>query len=158
MAALAGPFATVGATADIHTAVANVVGQRAHDAAGNEYIYLKGVASLAAGDWVCYDELGVTIRALVATVGPVAIAQAAVTAVTSFGWFLIRGTGLANVASGFADNATLNGTATPGVADDNLVATEAESQIFGAWGRSAVSGSQATVQIQYPYKSLAVLD
>jgi hypothetical protein len=157
MAALVGPFAVVGSTTDIHTSARNVVGAIAYDAAGNKYKYLSGVASTVAGDWVVFDELGVTIRMITTSIGPVAIAQAAVVA-SNWGWYLIEGTCLANVEASYADNATVNATATAGSADDNAVAAAAELNVFGAWGRSAISGSQATVQISNPYKSVALLD
>lgn len=61
------------------------------DSAGNVYVYLKGVASLAAGDAVGYDKDGVTTRTLAATTGHIAIAMSANTAVTTFSWFLVDG-------------------------------------------------------------------
>ncbi len=63
------------------------------DAAGNVYVYLKGVASLAAGDAVQYGSDGATVRALstTPTTGMIAIAMSANTASTSFSWFLVDG-------------------------------------------------------------------
>jgi len=128
------------------------------DIAGNVFVYLKGLASTAIGDWVVYDELGVTTRLITTSAGPVGISMAANILSTTFSWYLIDGVALGNAATAYADNATVNGTATPGVVDDDSVATAAEVQIFGAIGRSALSGSQALFQVYRPYKSLAVLD
>jgi hypothetical protein len=157
MAALVGPFAVVGNTTDVHTSAQNPLGAVAWDAAGNKYKYLTGVASTAAGTWVVYDELSITVRMVTTSIGPVAIAQAA-TVASTYGWYLVEGSGLGNASTGYADNATVNATATDGEADDNAVAAAAELNVFGAWGRSAVSGGQATFQLLNPYKSLALLD
>lgn len=160
MAALVGyPLGVVGYTTDVHTSAYNALGSRAYDAVGNEYIYLSGLASTAVGTWVVYDELGVTILMITTSIGPAAIAQAAVLG-SQYGWYMISGrcSGLALTA--YADNATVNATATPGSVDDNAVAAAAELNVFGAWGRSAVNETSflATFQIEHPYKSLALLD
>lgn len=122
------------------------VGQRYNDGA-NEYIFLAGVASTAAYDWVTYDENGVTTRLAANAIGPVAIAQAAIVA-NKYGWYLISGSSSANVASSFADNGNLYATATAGRADDAVVAGD---RIKNAIGRSAESSNLATVQVWYPY-------
>lgn len=141
------PQASVGALTDVDTVQRNVLGQRRF-VGKNEYMYLQGVASTVAGDWVVYDEAGLTVRLITGAItGPVAIAQAAVLA-NQFGWYLIFGSGQANVAAAFADNGLIFSTGTAGVADDAIVA---DSQVLGAVGRSAISGSQALVQVSYPY-------
>lgn len=136
------------------------VGTRVKDNAGNEYVYLKGLTATAIGSWVVYDELGVTALMITTSIGPAAIARAAVDASTKFGWYLINGTGTGLALTAYADNATVNATATPGSVDDNAVAAAAELNVFGAWGRSAVNETTllATFQIMYPYKSVALLD
>lgn len=136
---------------DIHATKKQRLGTRKRDAAGNEYIYLQGVASCAAGSWVSFDELGVTTLldtdVAASMVAPIAVAQAAVDATTEYGWFMIFGTCLANVEAAFADNSKIFAVATAGSADDSGTAG---NQIVGAYGRSAISGSQATVQLIYP--------
>lgn len=158
MAALTGK-PVVGAPGDVHSEQKNPLGTRAFDTDGNEYIYLKGVASTAIGTWVVYDELSVTIRMVTTSIGPVAIATAA-TIASTWGWYLINGTGSGLALTGYADNATVNATATDGSVDDNAVAAAAELNVFGAWGRSAVNETTllATFQLQNAYKSLALLD
>lgn len=55
-------------------------------------IYLKGVASTAAGDAVVYDtKAATTTRTVAASVGPIAIALSANVAL-QYGWYVIRGT------------------------------------------------------------------
>lgn len=56
-----------------------------------EFVYLPGVASLAAGDVVVFDEkAGTTARALQGMRGHVAVAMAATTA-GLYGWFAVDG-------------------------------------------------------------------
>lgn len=131
---------------EVDTTALNRVGETVTDENGNKYIYLKGVASTVAGSWVTFDELGVTTLLAANAIGPVAIAKAA-TVASTWGWYLIYGTGLANVSASFADNGNLYATATAGEADDAVVAGD---RIKHAIGRSAISGGQATVQVWYP--------
>ena len=133
------------------------LGTRVKDVTGNEYIYLKGVASTVDGSWVTYDEDGVT--ALVDTdvaatlIGPVAIANAAVVA-SNYGWYLIFGsktTAKAISGGAAADNARVWATSTGGQVDD---VAAADKQIVGAIFRSAegaVTAGDAEVQINYPW-------
>lgn len=60
---------------------------------GSKYVYCKGVSSLAAGDFVRFDRSGATTRALdsAITSGAIAVAMAAVTTSTNYGWFLVDG-------------------------------------------------------------------
>jgi len=120
---------------------------RARDEAGNEYIYLKGVVSTVLGSWVTYDEVGVTTLLAANAIGQVAIAQAA-TVANKFGWYLIVGSCQAKVSAGFADNGNVYATATPGEADDAVVAGD---RVKCATGRSAISGGLALMQVNYPY-------
>lgn len=124
---------------------------------GNEYIYMKGVASLAAKDVVAYDELFVTTRTLAATIGQIAVAMAAVTSTTNYGWFQIWGivTGVP-VLTSFADNSAIYTTSTPGSVDDS--GAGAEEFVFGMWGRSGIASGVATMQLSYPFKHAATLD
>lgn len=70
------------------------------DPAGNIYVYTKGVASLAAGDFVTFDGTGTTTRTLAAGTGPVGVAMSANTATTTFGWVQVSGRNtIANVAT-----------------------------------------------------------
>jgi hypothetical protein len=129
---------------------------RKRDIAGNEYIYLTGVASTAAGSWVAYDELGITqlLDQDVAdsVIGPVAVAKAAVDATTEFGWYQIFGKATA-VAATVADGAKVFPSTTAGSADDTGTAG---AQIVGAKWRSADSGGTATVQLNYPFTGVNV--
>jgi hypothetical protein len=143
---------------DVHSVRKFRLGTRTKDIQGNEYIYLKGVASTVAGDWVVYDEAFATIRMVTTSIGPVGIAKAA-TEANKFGWYLIKGSGSGSALTAYADNAHVNATATDGSVDDNSL-TAAEIQVFGAWGRSAVNETtlKATFQVNYPYKSAQTLD
>jgi len=61
-----------------------------------EFIYLKGVASTAAGDWVGYSPaLGTSVRAIANGTYPLAVAMAACNTTTKYGWYQISGVAVA---------------------------------------------------------------
>lgn len=150
MAALIGHFSGVtGQTTDVHTSQQNAVGTRVFDAAGNEYIYMQGVASTVLGTWVSFDELYITTRLVANALGRVAIALAAVDATTEFGWWAIYGAHSGLCLANFADNAKVWATATAGSVDDADVAVDL---VDGAIGRSArvVATGLALFELNYP--------
>ena len=148
-------MAVIGDTADIHLLTArNTVGTRAFDGAGNEYIYMQGVASVVVGDWVAYDELFITTRLVSATLGAVAIAMAAINATTSYGWFGIYGLFSGGVVTG-ADNAKCWTTATAGRVDNTDVAAQL---VTNAIQRGATASNLANFQIAYPFAHNEVMN
>lgn len=151
MAQLVGhPMAVVGSTDDIHDAAKNPVGTVAKDAAGNEYIYLKGVASTVAGSWVTFDETGVTALLAANAIGPVAFAMAAVVA-NKYGWFCrVSMTNQAMIAANCADNAKIGRETSDGVAGDGRAAGD---EIYNAITRGATAGAAALAPVQcfYPF-------
>lgn len=138
----------------VHTSKRFRLGTRKTDVAGNEYIYLQGVASLVATDFVFFDELFVTTRTVANSRGMIAIAMAAVDATTKFGWFCIWGKQTGNVATG-ADNANVWVTATPGRVDNTDVAVDI---ITNCMQRSATVSNRATFELRYPYAHNVVLN
>lgn len=115
---------------------------------GNIYIYLLGVASTAVGDVVTYDEDGVTARGTNALVGQCALATAA-TVASTWGWYLISGTGIGNLATNCADNVALQTTATAGELDDTTVAGD---DVWSAVSRVAVTtATTGLVQVNFPF-------
>jgi len=137
-----------GDTSIVDTAQKHPLGTRAMDPDGNEYIYMQGVASCVAGDWVFFDENHVTTRTVANAQGRIAIAMAAIAATTSFGWFQVYGKNtIALVLSGFVDDGKIYLTSTAGSVDDSDVSGDF---VVGAIGRSAVSGGVATVELNYP--------
>ena len=147
MANLTGPVQVfAGDTSVVDSAATHPVLTRARDTAGNEYIYLKGVASTAAGTVVTFDEAGLTTRAVANAQGRVAVAMAA-TVANTWGWYCIYGTCSASVLASFADNGKVYLTATDGSVDDTDVAGDA---VIGMIGRSAISNGLATMELNYP--------
>jgi hypothetical protein len=142
-----------GAPGEVHDSAQNAIGAEAIDNDGREYVYLKGVASTIAGSWVAYDEAGQTVGldSDDSTVGPVAIATAAVVA-NKFGWYGRKGSFSAS-AGDVADNARVFMTSTVFVCDD---AELDDMQVHGAVWRSEDANSLATVQINRPWVGLAV--
>ena len=137
---------------EVHTEQKFRLGTRVKDRSGNEYIYLKGVASTAAGSWVSFDEAHVTTLLAANAKGRVGVAQAAVDASTKFGWYMIYGKASGKVLAAFADNGLIYCTSTAGSVDDAVVAGDL---VVGAIGRSAVDGGAATGQayceLNYPF-------
>jgi hypothetical protein len=147
MAYLVGPFASVSDTAVIDTVKRNPLGMRAFDAAGNEYIYLAGAASVVANDVVTYNATTyVAVRAAGDAVGQVAIAQAAVLA-ANWGWFLIYGFGSAN-SDTVAGAGGLFIDGTTGRVDDASVAGDF---VNGMVSTGADATNVLPVHLIYPY-------
>ena len=124
---------------------------RAYDATYGEaeFIYLKGVASTAAGDLVAYDtKNATTVRAVHAgatSKGPCAVAMSANVA-TQYGWYCISGSVPVN-SGAVAAHSRPYLTATAGQIDDAVVAGDA---IDGALIEEVDSGGFATVQLSRP--------
>jgi hypothetical protein len=124
---------------------------------GGEFIYLQGVAGVAAGQVVTYSNLGASALALVAAHGsPVAVAMAAIGA-GQFGWFQISGlarpqkaAGAVAVASGLAISAT------PGVLTGVAAATPLGSgTLDGAVVAAAALAGDAAVICQISRPTIA---
>ena len=137
-------------TTIVDTSRLTELGARGWDTSGNEYIYLTGVASTVAGDWVVFDESYLTTRLVAGEVGPVAIAMAAVNAATSFGWYQVYGVNTVARTDTVAADASLYIDGTTGRADDLGVAGDL---IIGAYSMAADSSNVATVFISYPHVS-----
>lgn len=143
---IGGSQAAVGATSEFGTVLEHPLGTRARDSAGNEYIYLQGVASVVVSDWVSFDEAHLTTRLVANGLGRVGVAMAAIVA-SNYGWFQIYGKATGTCETGFADNGAVYIHATAGSVDDTDVAGDA---VLGAIGRSAISGTTATFELNYP--------
>lgn len=145
-----GPIAHHSDTATIDTSAKAPVGTRAKDKNGNEYIYLLGVASTAAGSVVTYDEAGVTTLIAANAIGPVAVAEAA-TVANTYGWYAIKHLGkLCACDATIADNAKVYIDGTSGRIDDAVVAGD---QIMGMVTRGTDTANFVLVQLDYPYAS-----
>jgi len=113
-----------------------------------EFIYLAGVASTAASDWVTYNmDDGSTTRLAANAIGPVAVAMAA-TVASTWGWYQIGGKAVGAASTGFVDNANVYATATAGEVDDAVVAGD---RVKRAKGASAVAGGVADFEIDRPF-------
>jgi hypothetical protein len=143
-----------GDTSLIDTTAQHKLGTRAFDVDGNEYIYLAGVASVAAGTWVSFDEALATTRLTTNCVGRVAIAMAAIVA-SSYGWFQIYGKNEIAVVADIEADVALFTTGTAGTADD---ADTANEMIIGAFSRSVDAAGIATVELNYPFVCNVAID
>jgi hypothetical protein len=134
---------------DHGTTALNTLGARRMDKAGNEYIYLTGVASTAAGSWVTYDEAYLTSLLTSNAFGLVAIAQAA-TVASEYGWYLIYGSGTGVIGNEVSADKAAYISSVTGSVDDLLVTGD---MVHGAIirGASAVTGASVAVQVSYPF-------
>jgi len=113
-----------------------------------EFIYLLGVASTAADDWVTYnaDDFGTT-RLVADAIGPVAIAMGANVA-SSYGWYQISGKTNATCLTAMADNGRVFCTATAGAVDDASVTGDL---VNNAKGASLSTATNADFEISRPW-------
>ena len=138
-----------GDTSSVDSSAVHTVGSRAFDTEGNEYVYLKGVASTTANMVVSYDESYLSTLAIADTVGLVAVAQAATIADT-WGWYMISGVATLIANAAISADKALCVTASAGWVDDAAVAGDL---IHGVIGRTSASAQEdeITAQIAYPY-------
>jgi len=123
-----------------------------------EFIYLKGVASTAAGSWVTFNPDDFTTALLAANaIGPVAVSMSANVA-SQYGWYQIYGKAIGLCLAGFVDNANCYGTATAGSVDDAIVAGDRVQNAKGASAIGTPSGSFAEFEIWYPFVNDALAD
>jgi hypothetical protein len=126
------------------------LGTRKRDVAGNEYIYLAGVGSNAAGKFVVFDEAYATTLLTADEVGPVAVSMAAFDATTEYGWAQVWGVNtIASTDTVAADKACyIDGTA--GRVDDSDVAGDS---VHGCFTMTSDTANVATVFLNYPWVS-----
>ena len=136
------------------------LGQTCFDTRGGEYIYLKGVASVAEGSWVSYCIAGdITAAVALATTttidlrDPLAVACAAVVA-SSYGWFQIRGICYASYLVSMALGNTVQSTATAGSMDDANTTTIYGVKCFETEGGTGTDTLRTW--IQYPQAGIAL--
>ena len=138
-------------TASIDATQRHILGTRAFDTSGNEYIYLKGLDSTVDGSWVSFDEAHVTTLLVADAIGRVAIA-CAITVTDTFGWYIIYGYKVKALAVDDGDCAAdvaLYATSSAAKVDDAHVTGDL---IVGAISRVAetVTADQISVELTYP--------
>lgn len=145
------PLASKGLLTDVDTVARNVVGTRSFDDAGNEFIYLVGIASTVIGSCATFGLNGTTafITALSVTgaKGPVGIAMAA-TVASTWGWYQIYGFGSALFNGAAVAGAALYSASTGKVDDAIVSGDQIDGAIVAATVGSAVLGA---VFLSYPF-------
>mgnify|MGYP001561025055 CR=1 FL=1 len=134
-------------TSVVDTAISATVGSRAWDEEGNEYVYLQGTASTVAGDWVFFNENYSSGRLVANSVGPVAIAMAAVDSGSKYGWYQIFGKNTVARTDTIVADKSLYIDGTTGRADDLGVTGDL---IIGAYSMTADPSNVAPVWMNYP--------
>lgn len=135
----------------------HVVHTKAQDANGNIYILLGGVASTKIGSAVTFDENGSTLLLAADAVGPVAIAMAAVTSPSNYGWYQVQGKAFALVGDGVATDNALYISGTSGYVSDADVAGDVVIGMVSVTAQ-ATAGATTTVWMNYPYVSNIAVD
>lgn len=121
-----------------------------------EFIYLKGAASTAVGDWVTYNmDDGSTTRLAANAIGPVAVAMSANVA-DQYGWYQIQGKAVGKALTGYADNGLVYATATAGSIDDAVVAGDRVKRAKGASAVGTPSTGLAEFEIDRPFMDDAI--
>jgi len=151
---------SAGLITDVDSVQRNPLGSEFMDENGNVYTYIKGVASLAAGDWVILNADGTVARSLnTPLAGPAGVAMAAIDA-THYGWAQIDGLVSATGALGntkqssniatdaSADKKPLYMSSTAGRATTTQAAGQA---ILGAWGSGAAASNVGDAWISRPF-------
>ena len=141
---------TAGIPGEVHTTKKNTLLTEANfevDGVRKRYIYLQGVASLAANEYVTYDSAGQSTRLVTTSTGPVAIASAAAGASEYF-WAGIIGT-----FTGVSESSNLSNVRqyplSAGRVDDAIVQNKG---IIGLYATSAgAAGATHTVTLNRPW-------
>jgi hypothetical protein len=143
-------------TSDRDASQAFVLGSRATEPNGNEWVYLRGTTSIALGGWVLVGSGFVTSSAVADDQGILAIAGTAHVDASTFGWFQVYGhNSAALIGDAVATNSPLWLTLGQGAVTDTDVAADA---ISGARSLAASVGSACLVQISYPFVHDTALD
>lgn len=125
------------------------------DTSSNAFIYMKGVASLAAGTWVTFDENFAPTLLVADAVGPVAISMSANTSATNYSWFQRTGVNTVAKTDTVAADLPLYIDGTAGRADDAVVNGDL---IYGAFSQTADTTNVCTVRIDHPYVTNIVIE
>ena len=137
-----------------HTSQKNPIGMEVQDVEGGVWKYMLGVASLAAGEAVTYDEDGVTARLAANAKGPVAFldgAHADPPTATEYAWFQVVSGPSTTVlaAASSADNALAGRETADGSIGDGRAAGD---QIYNFITRGASSAAGLiSAQFRYPF-------
>lgn len=142
--------ASVGKTDVVHTSALNVIGTRARGLSGNEYIYLKGVASTIVGSAVTYDEVFQTTLLAANAKGLVAFA-CGITVASTWGWYCIAGVCAADVVANSAANSTLGRETTDGKVGDGRAAGD---EIVNCFQGATATTTAAVVNVRILYPSV----
>lgn len=137
---------SAGRPGEIHTSQKNDLGAVRVADDGSVWIYLAGVASLAAHE-VCAYQPGVwaAVRLATGVKGAVAISSAAVASATNYGWFMIVGSDVVTVRTAVTSNTALFIGGVTGFVD---IAAVKGDQILGLICRNAAGAvGSAVMQI-----------
>jgi hypothetical protein len=106
-----------------------------------EFVYVKGVSNGAVRAWAGYRaKAGLTTLAVADGIYPLGVMMATLDATTKFGWLQIKGRAIGKCLTGFADNAVVYLTGTPGAVDDTSVIGDVVHNAMGRNGGTITVG------------------
>lgn len=140
---------------DIDTSKKFRLGTIKEDVAGNRYMYMKGVASNAAGKFVTFDEAFLPTLLVADAVGPVAISMAANTAATTFSWYQRSGVNTIASTDTVAADLPMYIDGTAGRVDDAVVNGDL---VYGCFSQTSDTSNVATVRLDNPYVTNIVIE
>lgn len=150
------PRPAAGLPTEVHTTQMNQLGavrEFSVDGVVMTYIYLSGLTSTAAGEWVAYDPgTYATTRLATTSRGQCAISTAAVDAATKWGWYGIIGSFASFNLSATLSNVPLYASGTAGAGTSTLTKN---AQIKRAFARgappTATGGATQTCVMDRPF-------
>lgn len=144
------PRPSAGVPGEVHTTKLNTLGCERQFSDGTNlytYVYVQGVASLAANEYITYTAGGQAARLLTTHTGPVAIASAAAGA-TEYCW-----AGIIGSFTGVSESSNLSNVPqyplSAGRVDDAIVQNKAILNCYAT--SAAVAGATHTVTINRPW-------
>lgn len=140
---------------DVDTTKKFRLGSVKRDVANNVYVYCSGAASLAAGNWVVFDEAYAVTRLVASEVGPVGIAMGDFDSTTKYGWVQTYGVNTSAKTDTVAADKGLWATARAGEASDSDVTIDS---IVGAFSMTADTAGVTTVFLCFPHVEARALD
>jgi len=122
-----------------------------------EFVYAIGVASTVVGSVALINaDSFQTSLAVAGNRGQIGLAMS-INVAGSYGWYQVKGKGVAKVLASFADNAICYLTATDGSIDDAVVTGDVITGMKGASAIDTPSTGLAEIELDYPQASGATL-
>lgn len=176
MAQISGPAVAGfdGNTSEVSDSQKHALGRRAHDNAGNEYVYVDFQEACITGEWVAFNSAYAASQLTNTSRGFVGVVEGNVSASDRFGWVMVRG--IRDEAWVTSESSAAGQVVAYATTDIGAIATIATSAgnvgVFGVYlagspdtsasSDAGIAGTSlhghATVILNYPFISGATLE